>query len=228
VVEIENMPKIREDRMTVGEEIANSVLHGVGAALAIAALAILVVAAAGTASAWHVVSYSIYGASLVLLYLFSTLYHGIRLKGPKDVFEILDHSGVFLLIAGTYTPMALIVLHGTIGWVIFGLEWGMATAGILAKTVFSAYTVKRMNGISTAIYVAMGWTVVIGAKTLLGRMPPGGLALLLAGGILYTAGTFFYLWRAVKFHHALWHAFVIAGSVCHFFCVLWYVTPIKV
>ena len=209
---------------TVGEEIANSIAHGIGALLSIAALVILIVAAVIRGSIWHVVSFTIYGSTLVILYTFSTIYHALTHKTAKYVFEILDHSAIYLLIAGTYTPFTLIVFHGTFGWTLFGIVWSLAAIGI----VFKAFFVKRFMIISTMIYILMGWMIVMGIKQLFANLPKGGIIWLVIGGLAYTLGTFFYMYRKVRYFHFVWHLFVLAGSICHFFAVLFYILPIKV
>ena len=212
------------EQFTVGEEIANSVIHGIGALLSIAALAVLAVSAAQRGSVWHVVSFSVFGSSMVILYSFSAVYHALTNRRAKSVFEFLDHSGVFLLIAGTYTPFALVALHGRIGWTIFGVIWGLFAAGI----VYKAFFLKKAVIVSTLIYVCMGWVIVLAFKPLVEYLVGAGLFWLVLGGVLYTGGTVFYVWRRVRYHHALWHLFVIAGTACHFICVLFYVLPIRV
>lgn len=209
---------------TVKEEIANSIVHGIGAALGIAALVILIVSAALKGSAWHVVSFSIYGATLIILYTMSTIYHALTHRRAKDLFEIFDHCAIYLLIAGTYTPFTLVPLHGKLGWWMFGIIWGLAIIGI----VFKVYFVKRFIVVSTLIYIGMGWMITIGMKRLWETMPTAGLIWLAIGGVLYTGGTIFYVKKRVKYFHVIWHGFVLAGSICHFFCVLLYVLPIKV
>ncbi len=206
---------------TRNEEIANAVLHGLGVALGIAALAVLVVLSAIRGTAWHVVATSVYGATLVLLYLCSTLYHAAAPSGPKQLFEIFDHAAIYLLIAGTYTPFALVTVGGAWGWSIFGLVWGLAAVGVVVQVVFPG----RMRGLMTGLYVAMGWLVVVAAKPLLESLPPAGLAWLLGGGVVYSAGVFFYYKKRFAFSHAVWHLFVLGGSVCHFFAILLYVVP---
>ena len=212
------------EQFTTGEEIANSVIHGVGALLSIAALAVMTAAAVQRGSVWHVVSFAVFGSSMVLLYTFSTIYHGLTNLRAKRVFEFLDHSGVFLLIAGTYTPFSLVVLHGRVGWAIFGIIWGLFAAGIIYKTFF----LKKAVIVSTLIYVCMGWVIVLAFKPLVESLVGAGLFWLVLGGVLYTGGTVLYVWRRVRYHHALWHLFVIAGTACHFICVLFYVLPIRV
>jgi len=204
------------ERYTPAEETTNAILHGVGLGLAIAALVVLVVLASLSGNAWHIVSFSIYGATLVLLYLSSTLYHGFYAGRAKQLFRIFDHSAIFLLIAGTYTPIALITLHGRLGWTVFGVVWGIAAAGIVGK----AFWTNRFAVLSTVLYLAMGWIVVIVAKPLLANLNTASLVFLGVGGLFYTLGTVFYLWHKLKYHHAIWHLFVLAGSICHFFTIL--------
>lgn len=212
------------EKFTAGEEIANSVIHGVGALLSVAALVVLTVSAAGTGSVWHLVSFIIFGSAMVILYSFSAVYHGLTNRRAKDVFEFLDHTGVYLLIAGTYTPFALVALHGWLGWTIFGVIWGLTAAGILYKAFF----LRRAVILSTLLYVGMGWIIVLAFKPLAESMIHGGVFWLVLGGILYTGGTVFYVWRKIRYHHAIWHLFVIGGTVCHFICILFYVLPIRV
>ncbi len=208
------------NRQTIGEEIANSVTHGIAAVLSVAALAILVVFASLRGNAWHIVSCAIFGVTLILLYLASTLYHALPVGRAKEVCRILDHASIYLLIAGTYTPFTLVTLRGPWGWSIFGVVWGLAVAGI----VFQSLLIGRLPVLSTAVYILMGWVVVIALRPLIHALPWGGLLWMLAGGLCYTAGVYFYASRS-KFAHAVWHLFVIAGSVCHFFAVFFYVIP---
>ncbi|MFW6239936.1 MAG: PAQR family membrane homeostasis protein TrhA [Thermodesulfobacteriota bacterium] len=205
-----------------GEEIANSVTHGIGAGLAIAALGVLTAFASRFGDAWHVVSVSIYGATLILLYTASTLYHGIPLPRAKAVLRVLDHVAIFLLIAGTYTPFTLVNLRGPWGWTLFGLIWALAAFGI----VFELTPLRRFQRVSLSLYLGMGWVVVVAVRPLWNAMAPGGLILLAAGGLCYTLGVIFYVWRRLPYHHAIWHLFVLGGSVCHFFTVLFYVIPL--
>jgi hemolysin III len=204
------------------EEVANAITHGIGAVLSIAALVVLIVFAALEGTAWHVVSFSIYGTSMLLLYFNSTLVHSLRDGKAKDVFEILDHSSIYLFIAGTYTPFLLVAIRGTLGWTLFGIIWGVTIFGVF----FKAYFVKRFLFMSTIFYIAMGWLIVIAWNPLSAVIAPEGMTLLMAGGIMYTLGTVFYVWRGFPYHHAIWHLFVLAGSVAHFFAVLLYVLPI--
>ncbi|HPA79291.1 MAG TPA: hemolysin III family protein [Thermoanaerobaculales bacterium] len=204
-----------------GEEIASAVTHGLGAAASVAGLAVLVTAAALRGDAWHVVSVSIFGATLVLLYAASTLYHGLPLGRAKAVFRVLDHSAIYLLIAGTYTPFALVSLRGPWGWSLFGVIWGCAVAGIVLRTTFGV----RWRVALVVLYVAMGWAGVVAVRPMIAAMPAPGIALVATGGLAYTSGIAFYGWRRLPYHHAVWHLFVLAGSALHFLAVLLYVVP---
>ena len=204
------------------EELANALTHGVGTALAVAGLAVLVTLAALHGDAWRVVSFALYGATLVLLYLSSTLYHAFPWPNVKAVFHRLDHAAIFLLIAGTYTPFTLVTLRGPWGWSLFGVEWGLAVIGIVVKTVLFG----RYRRVGVVVYVLMGWGAAVAVKPLLDSLPLQGLAWMLAGGLAYTGGVGFYVAKGIRYHHAVWHLFVLAGSVCHWVCVLLYVLPI--
>jgi hemolysin III len=204
-------------------EIANSVTHGIGTLLAIAGLALLVVFATIYGNAWHIVSFSIYGTTLVLLYLSSTLYHSTQEPRRKYIFRIIDHSAIYLLIAGTYTPFMLVTLQGTRGWVMFGIVWFLALAGILYKAFF----INRHVVISTLFYLAMGWMIMFSIGDLFRNLPQNGIILLGAGGLAYTFGMLFYAGRDKFLMHAVWHLFVLGGSICHFLSILLYVLPLK-
>lgn len=206
------------------EEIVNAITHGIGALLSVAALVILIVFASLYSSAWHVVSFTIYGVTMLLLFVSSTLVHSFPEGKVKDLFEIFDHSSIYLFIAGTYTPFLFIVIRGALGWTLFGIIWGVALSGVIFKSFFA----KRFLYLSTIFYIAMGWLVVIAWKPLYSGLPQGGIILLVAGGLLYTLGTIFYVWRGFPYHHAVWHLFVLAGAIVHFFAVLLYVLPIPV
>lgn len=197
------------------EERWNAITHGAGVALSVAGLSWLVTWASLRGTAWQVVSAAIFGTTLVLLYTASTLYHTVRGAAAKRLLRKFDHAGIFLLIAGTYTPFALVSLRGPWGWSLFGVVWGLAVVGMALKFWFAG----RFRGLSTAIYVGMGWLIVIAARPMLAAVPAAGLWLLLAGGLCYTGGTVFYLARRLPQHHAIWHACVLGGSVCHFFAV---------
>jgi len=205
---------------TLGEEIANSITHGVGALLAMGGVAVLVTLAARRGTAWHVVACSVFGVTLVLLYLASTLYHAIPAPRAKRVFQALDHGGILFLIAGTYTPFTLVTLRGPWGWTLFGIVWGLAVLGILLD-LFQ----PQRRVLAVALYLVMGWAVVVALRPLVGAMATGGIVLLVLGGLSYTAGVGFYAWRRLPYHHALWHGFVLLGSAAHFFAVLFYVVP---
>ena len=208
---------------TVGEEIANSITHGIGAGLSVAGLTLLVALAAIYGDVWRVVSFSIYGSSLVLLYLASTLYHSIQHPKVKRILRIFDHSAIYLLIAGTYTPFTLVSLRGPWGWTLFGLVWGLALLGIAFKTVF----IGRYEKLATAAYVLMGWLVVIAFKQMHVAIPPGGIVWVVIGGVVYTLGVLFYAWEKLPYNHAIWHLFVLGGSACHFFAILLHVLPVN-
>ena len=207
---------------SIKEEIANSITHGVGLILAIAGLGVLIAFASRLGNAWHVVSCTIFATTLILQYTFSTLYHSIQLPRAKSIMRVLDHSAIFLLIAGTYTPFMLVNLRGAWGWTLFGVVWTLALLGVL----FQVSLLRRWQGISLALYIGMGWVVVVAIKPMLDAVAPGGLILLLLGGLAYTSGVFFYLWKSLRYHHAIWHGFVLAGSILHFFAVLFYVIPL--
>lgn len=209
------------EQESFAEEFASTVTHGVGLALSLAGLVVLVVLAALKGTAWHIVSCAIYGATLVLLYSVSTLYHAVRSPRAKHVLRILDHGAIYLLIAGTYTPFTLVTLRGGLGWTLFGLVWGLALAGIL----FKVFHVDRFPIASTLVYLSMGWLVVIAWKPVLRTVPGGGIAWLVAGGLAYTAGILFFASHKLPFNHALWHLFVLGGSICHYVAVLLYVLP---
>ncbi len=213
--------KTSDSRYSLGEEIANSITHGIGAGLAITGLIYLIYYSATYGDVWHIVSCAIYGTTLVLLYTVSTLYHSVPTPRFKSVMRILDHSAIFLLIAGTYTPFMLVNLRGPWGWSLLGVVWGAAILGILFQTALQ----KSWVAFTVGLYVLMGWAVVVAVKPLLEVMPVEGFLLLLYGGLAYTLGTTFYIWKQVRFHHAIWHLFVLAGSVFHFFAVFYYVIP---
>ncbi|MGC8820465.1 MAG: PAQR family membrane homeostasis protein TrhA [Fervidobacterium sp.] len=203
------------ERYTIGEEIANSITHGVGAVFGIAGMVILVIFTSLSHDVLRIVSSVIYGLSLILLYVVSTLYHSIQHRKAKEVFEILDHSAIYLLIAGSYTPFTLIALKGKIGWTMFGIIWVLALIGILFKVFF----VKKFLIISTVIYILLGWMVVFALKPLIDSTTQQTLVLLVLGGISYTLGSIFYVWRKIKYGHMIWHLFVLLGSFLHYFAI---------
>lgn len=199
------------------EELSNSITHGVGVLLSIAALVILIVLAAIYGNAWHVVSFTLFGVTMLLLYTSSTLLHSLRPGKAKDFFEIMDHSSIYFFIAGSYTPYLLVAVQGTVGWTLFGIVWGLAVGG----TIFKSFFVKKFLLPSTILYVVMGWLIVFVWPDLSANLHPTSLLLLIVGGLLYTFGAVFYMWRLFKHHHAVWHIFVLGGTVCHFFSVLY-------
>lgn len=213
-----NKIKKKEYRaLTVKEEIFNSITHGIGTLLSIAALVILTVFAVKKGNAWHVVSFSIFGTSLVLLYLSSTLYHSFTKEKIKNLFARFDHSAIFLLIAGTYTPFVLTTLRGPLGWTLFGIIWGLAIAGIIIRSIY----LTRFRKLMVGIYVAMGWMFLIAIVPMIQNLPESSIILLFAGGGCYSLGVVFYAWRNLKYGHGIWHLFVLAGSITHFFSVLY-------
>ena len=204
------------DIQTTGEEIANAITHGIGALLAIAGLVVLVVMAVVDGTVWHVVSFSIFGATLVLLYFASTLYHSLARTRARVVFNKIDHISIYLLIAGTYTPFCLIALRGWIGWTVFGIVWSCAILGAVLKAISIGTRVR----LSTILYVLMGWVIIFAIKPLYDAISLNGFIFLMAGGVSYTLGTIFFLRDQVKYNHSVWHLFVMGGSVLHFFAVL--------
>lgn len=210
-------------RPSVGEEIANSVTHGVAALAAVTALPILVVTASGQRDPWQVVGGAIFGATLVMLYVASTLYHALPDSRAKRVFRVLDHSAIYLLIAGTYTPFALGALRGPWGWTLAGTVWTLAVLGIIAKATLGF----RYPRLSASVYVGMGWLAIAAFRPLLAHIGAAGMIWLGAGGLCYTAGVIFFAWERLRYGHMVWHLFVAAGSVCHFFAVLWYSVGIR-
>lgn len=206
---------------TPGEELANALTHGIGLALSIAGLVVLVTLSAARGDMWGVTSTAIFGATLVLLYLTSTLYHSLRGEQLKRLLRKFDHAAIFLLIAGTYTPFLLVNLRGPWGWSLLGVIWALAVAGVVVKF----WLAGRFKLGSTLLYLGMGWLIVIALRPMLRTVPEGALWLLLAGGLCYSAGTVFYLWKRLPYHHAVWHLFVLGGSACHFFAVFAAVIP---
>lgn len=198
------------------EEVVNAVTHGIGAVFSVAALAVLVIYAALRGSAWHLVSYTIYGVTMVLMYTSSTVLHALPEGKWKDLFEIFDHSSIYLFIAGTYTPILLTALRSPLGWALFGTVWGIAALGI----GFKAFYTKRFVFMSTLGYIVMGWLIVLMWEALTLSLPPECIHWLIAGGIFYTLGSVFYVWRGFPYHHAVWHVFVLAGSAAHFVAIL--------
>lgn len=206
----------------LSSELVNGVTHGVGLGLSIAGLAVLVVLASRYGEPVHIVACSVYGATLIFLYLASTLYHSVQHPQAKRVLRIIDHSAIFLLIAGTYTPFALVSLAGAQGWWVFGVIWAFAVLGVTCKVFLTG----RFEMVSIVVYVGMGWLVIFVLGPLAERIGAGGIIWLLAGGVAYTGGLIFYGWRSLPHHHAIWHLFVMAGSACHFFAVMLHVLPL--
>lgn len=205
-----------KNRYTLGEEIFNSVTHGVGALLSVAGTVVLVVFSAFYSDAWSVVGSAIYGASLIMLYAMSTLYHAITNKKAKGFFRIMDHTNIFFLIAGTYTPITISILRGWLGWVLFSVVWLAAIIGIVLNSV----DLNKYSKPSIVCYIAMGWVVVFAIKPLFEIMNTPCFFLLLAGGVLYTLGVVFYAIKKVKYFHSVWHILTVLGSVCHYFAIL--------
>lgn len=208
-------------RYSPREELANAATHGIGILLSISAILLLIIESAQKGTVYHIVSCSIFGGSLLLLYTMSTLYHLVRRAKIKKVFRTLDHSSIFLLIAGTYTPFTLVTLNGGWGWSLFGVVWGFAVIGIFTELFIG----DRFQKLSLSIYICMGWLIIIAIFPLVQNIPSGGLLLLVSGGLCYTFGTVFYVWKSLFCGHAIWHLFVLGGSSLHFLAVFFYVIP---
>jgi hemolysin III len=205
------------------EEMVNAITHGVGATLGVAALALLVTYASMDGDPWRIVAMSVYGTSIVLLFSASTFFHALRNRKAKQIFWILDHAAIYLLIAGTYTPFTLVTLRGPWGWSIFGVVWGLAIIGIIYK----AFWIGRLPWLSVTLYLVMGWVGAIAAWPLLNVMPTIGAAMMLGGGLLYSGGVVFFLWHKLPFHHVIWHGFVLAGAAVHCLAITIYVLPLS-
>ncbi|GAB2586376.1 hemolysin III family protein [Dyella jejuensis] len=208
-------------RYGFGDELASSVIHGIGILLSVIGLALLVMRTASTGTASDVLASAVYGISLILLYTASTLYHAIRMESARRMLRTLDHIAIFLLIAGTYTPFTLIALRGAWGWSLFGIVWTLALLG----SALELGMLKRYRRLAVLLYVAMGWIGIAAFRPLLAHLQTGGMLLLLAGGMAYTLGVPFYLWRRLPYHHSVWHFFVLAGSALQFLAVFFYVVP---
>lgn len=208
---------------TLSEELINSISHGIGTALSITALVLCVVQAALHGNAWGVVSSCVYGASLIILYCMSTLYHAITNKTARTVFRVFDHTSIFFLIAGTYTPITFVTLNGALGWTMFGIVWGAAVLGIVLNSI----SIEKFKKFSMICYIGMGWAAIIGIKSIFQSLPTKGFVLLILGGVLYTVGIIFYALKKFKYMHCVWHFFVLAGSILHFFCIYLYVLPVR-
>lgn len=201
------------------EEIAHAITHGLGALLSIAALVLLIVFASIHGGPLLIVSVTIFGSTMLLMYIASTLVHSLPTGKGKSVFLIIDHASIYFFIAGTYTPLLLLTIQGTIGWTLFGIVWGLAIIGTVLKVFF----VKKFIVLSTLFYILMGWLIVFAWGPLTDSLHPNGIILLIAGGIIYTVGAIFYVWKRIPYHHVIWHLFVIGGSALHFFAILFYV-----
>jgi hemolysin III len=199
------------------EELANSITHGIGFLIGIAVLVLLVVFSVSRKGTWEIVSCSVYGTTFILLYLGSTLYHSARNPRIRAVFKVVDHSAIYLLIAGTYTPLVLVPLRGALGWSLFGVIWGCALIGIVFKIFFTG----RFKAVSLISYLVMGWLCVGAIKPLFCELTTAGFVFLVAGGLCYSVGAIFYAWKSLPWSHAIWHLFVLAGSLCHFFSILY-------
>ncbi len=212
--------KIQIPNYSLGEEITNAILHGIGALLAIAALVLCVVFSAIHHNPYAVVSSCLYGSTLIILYTMSCLYHSLKVNNAKRVFRIIDHCSIFLLIAGTYTPLTLVSLDGPIGWTLFGIIWGVSILGI----ILNAIDLNKYKVISMILYIMMGWAIIFTFPRLLNVIDMAGIYLLVAGGIVYTIGAIFYgVGKKIKYMHSVFHFFVLAGSILHFFAILLYV-----
>ncbi len=210
--------------VSLREELANAVTHGIGLVLSLIGLPILILVALDRGERAMVIGASVFGATLIALYAASTLYHAVPHPTIKQRLRVVDHAAIYLLIAGTYTPFTLGVLRGTWGWTLFGIVWTLAALGVLFKVVFGSGAMAKL---STAIYVAMGWVIIIAIKPLMASMEYAGLMLLVAGGLCYTGGVIFYVDRHRAWTHPVWHLFVMGGSICHYFAVLWYAAPAR-
>lgn len=206
------------------EEKINAITHGIGAVFAVIALIVLVIRAYTYGGAWQMAAAIIYGVSLILLYMASTLYHSFTKEKVKSVLKFFDHSAIFILIAGNYTPFTLIPLHGAFGWIVFAIIWSMAVVGI----VFKVFFVKRFNFFSTICYLIMGWLAIVMVKPLLAVLPTAAVDWLVIGGIFYTIGTVFYLDKKIPYNHAIWHLFVLGGTISHFISIFKYVMPLPI
>jgi hemolysin III len=215
------MSRHRPTEYTVIEELLHAATHGVGVILSIAGLSWMLYVSIGASDAWRIVASSIYGATLIALFLASTVYHSMYASRHREIFKLLDHCAIYLLIAGTYTPFLLVAMRSSTGWWLFGTIWALATAGIVTKLWFR----HRFPKLALASYLAMGWLIVVAAPQMAAAIGPHGMAWLVAGGISYSAGVVFYVLKRVPFNHAIWHVFVLIGGICHFFGVALYVLP---
>lgn len=221
---------IRKNRreFTKGEELANAISHLTGTIIAASGLVLMLVFSAIKGNVWHIVSTAVFGSSMLILYLSSTFTHWLKPGRAKDFFFILDQIAIFLLIAGTYTPVALVALKGVYGWIIFGIEWGMAITGIIYRISRPNRYESGVGLLSVIIYALMGWLFLFFILTVIKMMPAGGIIWIFIGGAFYTLGILFFLIKRVKYHHFIWHLFVLAGSISHFIAVFFYIIPIKI
>ncbi len=216
------MPEILDSEYSLNEEIANSLTHAFGLILSIVGLILLMIATRQSGFR-EVASCALYGTTLILVYSTSTLYHGVKHAGSKRMLQTLDHIAIFLLIAGTYTPFVLIAMRGAWGWSLFAIVWILAMLGVVAELT----RVRHVRGVMLSLYIGMGWVGLVAIKPLMAALPLAGLALVLGGGISYTLGVIFYTWRKLRYHHAVWHLFVLGGSVLQYLAVWWYVLPAR-
>ncbi|GEL08147.1 PAQR family membrane homeostasis protein TrhA [Salisediminibacterium halotolerans] len=203
-------------RFSKKEEVANALIHGIGMVLSVVGLVVLITVASVEGTAAHVISFTLFGVTMMLLYTSSTLVHSFPEGKAKDVFEILDHASIYFFIAGTYTPFLFTAVPGALSWTLFGIIWGLAIVGTVLKIFF----VKKFLFLSTLLYIILGWMIVFAWDPLVANVQNNGLFLLILGGVLYTGGAVFYVWRGFQYHHAIWHVFVLGGSISHFFAVL--------
>jgi len=215
----------RQSRFTKKEEIANAVSHGLGALFGLTALVLMVVFASLKGNAWHVVSFSIYGSTLFILFLSSTLNHSLKPGRHKDFFHNFDQIAIYLLIAGTYTPLALVEMKGDWGWVMFGIEWGLALTGIIFKSIIPNKFEKGVNYFTMISFIVMGWLLLFFLLPFFRQLPLPAIILILTGGVCYSLGTIFFKLEKMKYHHLVWHIFVLAGSALHFIAIFRYLIP---
>lgn len=216
---MERGPYMQTHTFSRKEEIAHAITHGIGALLSIVALVLLIVYASLNGNPWQIVSVTVFGSTMLFMYLCSTIVHILPEGKRKDILQIFDHSSIYLFIAGSYTPLLLVLIQGEIGWILFAIVWGIALIGV----VFKIFFVKKFLVMSTLIYVLMGWIIVFAWGPLTNAFDSNGLLLLIIGGVFYTVGAVFYVWRGFPYHHAVWHLFVLAGSTFHFFTIFYYV-----
>lgn len=210
-----------EKKYTTGEEIAHAITHGLGLLLSVAACSVMVILAAQRGTVWHITGVAVFGATLIVLYAASTLYHSLTHKKAKRVFQFLDYSAIYLLIAGSYTPFTLVTLRGGWGWTLFGVAWGLAITGAVVEVA----TKRKYKALSMGFYLGMGWLIVFAVKPLYEALPTKSLVLLAIGGAAYTGGAALYALGKFRYHHAIWHVLVLIGSCCHFFAVYYAVIP---